>query len=269
MYKLFIVDDNPLDRRGIAGLFQWETFGCQVAGLFGNAMEALSAAESVRPDIVLTDVQMPVIDGIEFGQRLRSGLPAVELIFMSSYDDFAFAHGALQLEAIDYVLKPIRKQALEAAVAKVAGKLDKAQMKELEREELLRHIRQPFPQSPGQSGAADAEESELPYYERIVSRIKAIVAAKYRETITVQEIAGEVFLSLSHANNIFKSKTGLKIFDYLTEYRMERAKSLLRHPDSKIYQVAMQVGYTNKSHFCLVFRKHAGVSPSEYKDHFK
>ncbi|MBB6735576.1 response regulator transcription factor [Cohnella zeiphila] len=265
MYKLFIVDDNPLDRRGVAGLFQWETLGCQVAGLFANAVEALSAAEAVRPDIVLTDVQMPIMSGIEFGQRLRERLPAVELIFMSGYDEFVFAHGALQLEAADYVLKPIRKPVLEAAVLKVASKLDRVHTYEQERARLLRQLRQSAPQ---EQVSADADGEELPHYERIVSQIRSIVAARFQEAITVQEIADEVFLSLSHANNIFKSKTGQKIFDYLTDFRMERAKSLLRHPDCKIYQVARQVGYSNKSHFCLVFRKHTGQTPSEYKEQF-
>ncbi|MDG0808626.1 response regulator transcription factor [Cohnella rhizosphaerae] len=263
MYKLFIVDDNPLERRGVAGLLEWQTFGCEVAGLYASGSEALEAAEREAPDIVLTDVQMPAMDGIALGARLREDYPGTQLIFLSGHDSFSFIRGALRLEAADYVLKPVRKPELQTALEKAAARLSREREAAAERERLLRQA------GVDTSEAPDADDADArSYHDRIVMQIKRIVAERYQEPLTVQDIADELYLSLSHTNNIFRRKTGQKIFDYLTAYRMERAKALLRQPDSKIYCVAQTVGYANKSHFCLVFKKHSGRTPSEYKNHY-
>ena len=117
-----------------------------------------------------------------------------------------------------------------------------------------------------ETAAAQLQVDYKTEYELMVDNIKAIIADQYREPITVQTIADQVYLSPSRINSIFKAITGRTIFDYLTEYRMEKAKELLKDPYSRIYLVAQQVGYANKSHFCLVFRKYTGLTPSEYKE---
>ncbi|WP_235886220.1 response regulator [Paenibacillus cymbidii] len=102
-------------------------------------------------------------------------------------------------------------------------------------------------------------------YSRLVEEIKQIVKARYQEPLTVNEIAKSIYSSVSHANNAFKKVTGKTIFDYLIEHRMEAAKLLLRDSSARIYAVAEQVGYANKSHFCLLFKKYSGLSPQEFK----
>jgi len=260
MYKMLIVDDNPLDRQGISGLLPWKSLSCEIVGLHTNGLDALSAIEDAQPDILLTDVQMPLMDGIELGHCVKKKYPAVQLIFMSNYNDFTFAKEALQLEATDYVLKPIRKAELQEAVTKVTNKLARERTMRQEREALLQQYRGSMPES--EQGEAAS------YHAKLTEQVKSIIAAKYMHPITVQEIADDLFLSVSHANNLFKKQTGQKIFDYLTAYRMEKAKLLLRQSDKRIYEVVEEVGYTNKSHFCLIFKKHFGFSPSDYRSQF-
>lgn len=96
-------------------------------------------------------------------------------------------------------------------------------------------------------------------------RIKEIIKARYTEKLTSHDIAKLVNFSAVHSNFMFKRETGQTIFDYLTEFRMNKAKELLSEPNSKVYLVAEQVGYRNKSHFCLAFKKYTGMSPNEYK----
>lgn len=108
-------------------------------------------------------------------------------------------------------------------------------------------------------------EKHRPGHGQIVDKIKEIITQQYRERITVHDIADLINFSSSHANNIFKSATGQTIFDYLTEYRIGKAKELLKDPLSKIYLVAEEVGYTNKAHFSLQFKKITGLTPAEYK----
>lgn len=101
---------------------------------------------------------------------------------------------------------------------------------------------------------------------KIVEDIKLLIKEKYNEQLTIGEIIKPIFISPSQANNIFKKVTGKTIFDFLTEYRVEMAKKMLKDPYSRVYLVAQQTGYTNKSHFCLIFKRITGMSPAEFKE---
>ena len=107
---------------------------------------------------------------------------------------------------------------------------------------------------------------DISHNRNLVNEIKDIITSRYNEQITINEMLREIYISPGHANVIFKKSTGKTIFDYLTDYRLEMAKKLLTDQHSKIYVVSKEVGYSNKSHFCLLFKKYSGLTPSEYKD---
>ncbi|PYI53750.1 helix-turn-helix domain-containing protein [Paenibacillus flagellatus] len=109
-------------------------------------------------------------------------------------------------------------------------------------------------------------DERRPLDGQAVKDIKRIVMNRYTEPITLREIADGVSLSLSHANGIFQNKTGRKLFDYLTDYRMEKAKSLLRETGCDMEGIARQVGYASRSQFRLLFHACTGLDPSEYRD---
>jgi AraC-like DNA-binding protein len=102
-------------------------------------------------------------------------------------------------------------------------------------------------------------------YASLVRTVREVVAARYMEPLTVPDIAAAVYLSPKQANAIFCKTVGCSIFDYLTAFRMDRAKELLKQTDAKISAVAEEVGYTNKSHFALIFKRCVGMTPAEYK----
>ena len=104
--------------------------------------------------------------------------------------------------------------------------------------------------------------------DMIVEKIKSFIEKKYGEKITVNSIADELHFSAKYIAMIFSQKENKSIFEYLTEYRIKKAKELLLKPDSKIYVVAEQVGYKRKSHFYDVFKGYVGISPSEYKQQY-
>ena len=100
---------------------------------------------------------------------------------------------------------------------------------------------------------------------RIVGSIREIIHQDYAEPLKVDDIARRVFLSTRYCNTLFKKETGLTVFDYLVDYRIRMAMKLLRNPDSKVTAVASEVGYDNPSYFCLLFKRHTGLTPAEYK----
>lgn len=103
---------------------------------------------------------------------------------------------------------------------------------------------------------------------KVVQAIKEFIKLRYREQLSVDDIVKSVFLSPRQANKIFKKETGNTIFDFLLEYRIEIAKKMLKEPDCRIYMISDNVGYTNKSHFSLMFKKLTGLTPAEYKSRF-
>jgi two-component system, response regulator YesN len=101
---------------------------------------------------------------------------------------------------------------------------------------------------------------------RTIEMIKDIIKNRYSEQISIDEISKSVYLSPRYANSIFKKEMDKTIFDYLMEYRLEKAKKLLREPDGKVAAVAEAVGYVSTSYFCLAFKKNVGMTPAEYKN---
>ncbi len=103
---------------------------------------------------------------------------------------------------------------------------------------------------------------------QLVNQIKQYIREHYQEQIGVEEISQKVFMSSKQVNNVFRKETGQSVFEYLVEYRIRVAKNLLTNPDARINEVAYQVGYTNTSHFNLVFKKHTGKTPREFREQY-
>jgi two-component system response regulator YesN len=114
--KIMVVDDEQLIRRHLVELKEWEQIGCTIVGEAGNGREALQLAHHCKPDLVITDIRMPLMDGIQFAETIRSLYPHTYIIFISAYHDFVYAKQALKLGAADFITKPIDLSELLDAV---------------------------------------------------------------------------------------------------------------------------------------------------------
>lgn len=536
MYRLFIVDDNKYERNGLKNSINWHELDAEVVGVFANGAEALTCIDTLRPHIIITDIAMPVMNGIEMSQAVKETHPEIKIIFISCHSDFEFAKSAVDLGVYGYVLKPVVSDELKTAVKKLLDEFRVRNAQLMEKEKMMKQLEEMLPMvqeqflkelllgnfrsreevkdrigflkinipeecriyvisiriseySEGRHdlGVEDAylaaytikkiansfskgyikvypiqisvlefavvifdsnktgndnerimnivvdmnieisrsmninaimgisrcsgRYEEIPalykqshkavntmfysggspiilfdeindasispfekmpdmetvyqdikalvsygdendirefaekYYNpsefkpeenyikgftysiinitgiilmeagesfkdifgddlliwnklarfesildvkqwvinifvsvkaymgeksltknsQIVEGIKNIVKNRYYEQLAVEDISRSVFLSAGYANAIFKKETGMTIFDYLLEYRMEMAKKLLKDPDSKVSSVAEAVSYANKSHFGLLFKKYVGLTPAEYK----
>ena len=104
-YKLLIADDEPLIRRGISSL-DWEKIGITVCAVANNGKEAIDLASLHIPDLVLADIRMPIVNGLDMAERVLAQNKKCKIIFLSGYEDFAYAKRALHMGAFDYILKP-------------------------------------------------------------------------------------------------------------------------------------------------------------------
>ncbi len=245
MLKILIVDDEPTVRRGIMLGVDWARMDCVVVGEASNGLEGLEAVERYHPNLIITDVRMPKMDGIEMLAELRQRGCMARVILLTAYSDFAYARSALQLDADDYLLKPFRDQELTVAIERVRTKLRQISDMTAERSMPLRK----------------GDKSKY------VLQAMEYISAHYSDPgISITDISRELGVSEGHLSHIFKKETSYTVIGYLTQYRIHCAMELLRDRRKKVYEVAEQVGYGDVTYFSSTFKKLTGMSPSEYQD---
>lgn len=135
MHKLVIVDDEEIEREGMARFIPWQSYGVQMAGAARNGREALELMERIRPDIVLTDIKMPVMDGIELIERASISHPETVFVVLSGYGDYEYTSRAMELGVRHYVLKPCDEERVMEVIARVQREIDERRARDLERRE--------------------------------------------------------------------------------------------------------------------------------------
>lgn len=128
MYRLFIVDDERLELEMLCDYIDWSSMDIRVIGSARNGKSAWEQVRELQPDIVLTDVKMPIMDGLELAQHIRDGLPHIKVVFLSGFDDFHYIRTALTVEASGYLLKPVAADELRTVMDKVKLKCDADRM---------------------------------------------------------------------------------------------------------------------------------------------
>jgi len=242
MLNVLIVEDEELIRKGIVLTVDWEALGCRVVEA-SNGEEALKAVAEHSPDLIVTDLKMPVMDGIQMLEKLRQDGHQMPVIILTAYDTFDYARSALRLGAVDYLLKPFHDGDLENAVQLAKQKL--------------------APQNSVQSVFGIRKSSISKYVQETLTYIET----HYNDPdICVGSIAGHLNISEGHLSHIFKKETDCTILSYLTKYRIQQAKFLLKDCRIKVYEVAQKVGYRDIAYFSSTFKKQVGMSPSEYQD---
>jgi len=124
MYTIIVADDEEEIRRGIISKVNWEKIGFRVIGEASNGAEALELVEKLDPDLLLTDIQMPFLSGIELAREVREIKPMVQIAFLSGYDDFSYAQQAIQYNIVKYLLKPISSRELEVELSQIKQLID-------------------------------------------------------------------------------------------------------------------------------------------------
>lgn len=246
MLKVVVVEDEQIVRRGIILSLDWAGMGCVVVGEGANGEEGLEVIRRYQPDLVITDILMPKMDGIEMIRRMKEeGIPA-HVVILTAHADFEYAQSAVRLGAVDYLLKPFRDGELEQVVERVAKQVRHGRAQAVPQVDLLAI----------QSG----EKSRY-----VLDAISYIAQHFNDPDISVGAIAESLGLSGSHLSHLFKKETAYTIAGYLTNYRIHVAMQLLRDYRAKVYEVAEQVGYRDITYFSSTFKKVVGVSPSEYQ----
>lgn len=145
-YKLLIVDDEKVVRDRVVSLIDWEAAGFHVIGACENGLEAIEAIEKERPDLVMTDIRMPFMDGIELADHILHNHPMIKLVFLTGFDDFNYARKAIDLSVMDYLLKPITADELSESLKRIRERLDRQLAERRDINQLREYFEQSLPQ---------------------------------------------------------------------------------------------------------------------------
>lgn len=119
---VLLVDDEIMIREGFKRLFDWETYGCEVVGEAADGMEALAKIDALVPDIVIVDINIPIMNGLKVIELARIKHPDMAFVVVSGYDDFSYCREALRLKITDYILKPVNYEEFGACIGSHASR---------------------------------------------------------------------------------------------------------------------------------------------------
>lgn len=240
MYQLLIVEDEQSISDGLAYLFPWKELHFEVSGVFNSSIQALAFAQTHPVDAVLTDIMMPQMSGINLAHELRHLYPAVEIVFLTGYRDFSFAHEAIQLHVSNYLLKPVKYEELVSTFVEIRDRLDSIH-------------------------SLKNSSEQIGYSHKLMRQVQDIVNANLR-SVTLESASASVNLSSSYLSRLFKECVGISFSDYCNQARMRRAAFLLLQTDMRTYEISDEVGYDNPKNFTRAFHKYFGVSPRDYRN---
>lgn len=247
MYKVVIIDDEPIIVEGISRMIPWEKYGCWLAGTACDGMEGTEAVRKHKPNILISDIAMPGLDGLAMIAGLKSEFPNMMITILTGYRDFDFAQKAIHLGVSRFLLKPSNMGELLEAITSMTKTLTE---KNITNDESM-----PL-----------ADEADNIYNSFIVNNAINYIESNYNEKLTLSEVAVKTYVSQWHLSKLLNRHTGKSFSEILNNIRINKAKELLCNPKLRIGDIGESVGFMDIAHFSKVFKKIAGVSAIEYRN---
>ena len=240
--RVLLVDDEIMIREGFKRLFDWEAHDCEVIGEAADGMEAMAQIDTLKPDIVIMDINIPIMNGLKVIKLARIKHPDIAFVIVSGYDDFSYCREALRLQITDYILKPVNYEEFGTCIDNLKISLFEKRV----------------------STTEESKEQEA----RTIESITRYMQANLAKEMSLSVLADEFHLNTQYISQLFKNEIGVNFLVYLTSIRMEKAKKLLLSTSLSVAEVAEQSGYGDYRVFTKVFKKSEGITPSQYRRDF-
>lgn len=255
MIKVLIVEDENLIRKGLIHTVDWLSMNCIIAGEAADGQEGLEKIQELKPDLVITDIKMPMMNGIDMLEK--AGDYDFEKVILTSYGEFEYAKKAISLKVFDYLLKPIDEEKLKEVIHRVSIKI--------EEKKVYKEFR---------TAAKDLRDISLlekQFYlkqEQIKSKHTAeaikYITESYAQKISIEDIAEKLGVSTSYLSRKFKDETSYTFHDFLNRYRVHKSIELLIKGEYRVYEISYMVGFNDYKHYSTVFKKYINSSPLEF-----
>lgn len=240
VYTLVVVEDEELIRNSILRKVKKLGQPIRVIGAYEDGLSALEAVNKAPPNLLITDIRIPGMGGLELIEHVNYRFPSLYKIIISGYADFEYARKAISSGVFDYLLKPVKfeqfRRTMERAVAALA----------MEQQELT---------------ALDLSESA-----QITQHVKQYIRDNYHKSINVNQLADMLHVSPSYLSKSFSKCEGIPLSKYLIQVRINQAKHLLVSSNVSVGVIGERTGYPDPFYFSRIFKTVTGVSPAVYRE---
>ncbi|SFK96356.1 two-component system, response regulator YesN [Paenibacillus sp. 1_12] len=258
MFKVLLVEDEEMIRKGLRYTFDWLGSNCIVIDEAANGMDGLSKIIELQPDIVIADVNMPLMDGITMIERSVEAATC-SFIIISGYDEFHLAQKAVHLGVSEYLLKPLEQHQLFEALERAKTQIE------------LKKKYQFIKNNPNQlDEVLSAAMLNTPTKaSKYVAQMITYIQENYADRISIQDLVKQLGISSTYLNQKFKSETTYTFNEFLNRYRIQKAMDQLKTGNGKVYNIASDVGFKDYKYFISIFKKYVNITPSQFQDKFK
>ena len=260
MIRLLIADDECLEREALTEMVSRRFEHEVVLETAENGRKAADTAILWGADLILMDIEMPGMSGLDAARAVLAQRPGCRVIFVTAYSLFQYAHEAVHLGACDYLLKPVDPDELEASIRRA--------MRQIETERKLEALApvQPEPMEPA-APAAEPDDAENSQNALVMAHVRRYLEDNYMFDISLDSVGEILHISPAYLSAQFKKYQKMNFLDCLTELRINAAKELLTDPFRSSAEVASMVGYEDASYFARAFKKRTGETPTQYRKH--
>ncbi|MEF3313812.1 response regulator [Paenibacillus sp. GYB004] len=248
MLSALLVDDHPHLVEHLSTVIPWAELGVAQVHTGCSGDEALETIRNNRIDILVTDIRMPGMDGLQLIGQARELRPEIGCILLSGYGEFQYAQKAIELQAFRYLLKPVRPDEFISVILELTGRRGR-------------------PSDAGKGQAAElrpADKHEV--QRRLVDSVHDYVRLHIGGDLTLAVIAEHVYLHPVYLSKVYKEITGTNMSEFILDARMAKARELLKQSGLRIYEIGEAVGYRSTQHFIAEFKKYAGLTPKQFRE---
>jgi YesN/AraC family two-component response regulator len=248
---ILIVDDEPKTRQGLKKTLEgWAEGKFEIISTDGAA-EAISILVKRKIHLLITDISMPEINGIDMLKNLKEQQQNPVVIIISAYSEFEYAQEAIRLGVLNYLLKPLSKrkliEAVEQAVEVQAKREREGKIHKFIDERLV-------------VVKAGERKEDSP-----IQKAMSFIDEHLDEQLTLKDVANFVHLNPSYFSVLFKEQANMTFSEYVTRSRLQKAKNLLIVSNLSVADISEEVGYSTSKYFIKLFKEYEGQTPSQYR----
>lgn len=229
MCKILIADDEYLEREALKMIINSEIQSKIEFIEATNGKEALELNSRLIPDILIINIKIPLMNGLEVAEKIRTQDKDKIIIIFTAYDDKSYIEKALNIKVNEYLLKPVRPEKIIEVLKKYII------------------------------------SDRLICTSQEIENAIVYIGERYREDISLDEVAKHINLTPSYVSKLFKKKLGVNFNTYLTTRKINEAKRMLKEENVNINEIAFIVGYNEPNYFCKVFKKIEGITPTKFR----
>lgn len=244
MFDVVLIDDEEIILRGLSAVFPWAQYGCRVVGTASDGREGLALIRSLHPNILVTDIRMPNLDGLSMAAALKSEFPNLQITVLTAFRDFDYAQRAIRLGVCRYLLKPSKMDELHEAIAYMTSNIAR--------------LSQAAPEN-----GEEADDGEAGCF--VVRAAIHYMEEHCAEHLSLMDVADHVYVSQWHLSRLLNRHAKQSFFDLLNSCRIRQAQKLLHDPSKRVSDIAFLTGYNDVAHFSRCFKKVTGKTPVEYR----